>query len=358
MICGEAAELLGRQVAARDPHLDGDEAGLALGPRVGGGEALELARVAVGARVGGARRRRAGLLVVAEQQRRRVEVALGDPVAAQLLLDLLAEGVHADAVDQHLDAGAGAVGAQLLLAVVDPQHRLGHLQVLAVVGADELVERRREARHDRGAAADPQLEAAAAVADPRDEAAVVDAGDRDVLVGRAERGLELARHQLADLVAHEVAHVGADVGGRVEELALADAGPRVAGDVADRVAAALARREPGARDLADQLRRVGQRHVVQLDVLARRDVALAQRHPALDDVGEGVELLGVDAAEGQLDADHLALGLALAVDALAQAEADELVLGSASPSRNRRASVSKSSNSRSRIGITCPGTFS
>ena len=82
------------------------------------------------------------LLVVVEEQRRRVEVALGDPVAAQLLLDQLAEGVHADAVDQHLDAGAGAVGAQLVLAVEDPQHRLGHLQVLAVVGADELVERR------------------------------------------------------------------------------------------------------------------------------------------------------------------------------------------------------------------------
>ena len=71
---------------------------------------------------------------------------------------------------------------------------------------------------------------------------------------------------------------------------------------------------------------VWQRHVVQLDVLPRRDVRLAQRHPAFDHVGEAVELLGVDAAEGKLHADHLALDLALAVDALLEAEADELVL--------------------------------
>ena len=73
--------------------------------------------------------------------------------------------------------------------------------------------------------------------------------------------------------------------------------------------------------------RVGQRDVVDLDVLARRDVALAQRRPALDRLGEGLHLLGGDAAERELDADHLDVGLALAVDALLEAEADELVLG-------------------------------
>ena len=114
---------------------------------------------------------------------------------------------------------------------------------------------------------------------------------------------------------------------------------------------------PVSRDLADQLGGVGQRHVVELDVLARRDVALAQRDVALDGVGEGLELLGVDPAEGQLDADHLALGLALPVDALLEAKADELVLGRLA-ARNLADSVSKSSNSRSRIGITWPGTFS
>ena len=64
------------------------------------------------------------------------------------------------------------------------KHGLGDLQVVAVVELDELVERRGDARHDRGAAADPDLDPADAVALARDEADVVDAGDRDVLVGR------------------------------------------------------------------------------------------------------------------------------------------------------------------------------
>ena len=41
-------------------------------------------------------------------------------------------------------------------------------------------------------------------------------------------------------------------------------------------------------------------------------------------LAEGVHLVGRDAAERELDADHLHVGLALAVDALLQAEADEL----------------------------------
>ena len=74
--------------------------------------------------------------------------------------------------------------------------------------------------------------------------------------------------------------------------------------------------------------------------------------------GEAVELVGVDTAERELDADHLALDLALPVDALLEAEADELVLGRLAGEEPFAASVSKSSNSRSMIGITCPGTFS
>ena len=193
--------------------------------------------------------------------------------------------------------------------------------------ADELVQGRRDPRHDRGAAADDDREALDAVPDPREEADVVDADDRAVGVGGRERGLDLARHQLRRRVADEVADVGDRVLGRVEGLVGGDAGPGVAGDVADRVAAALAAGEAGVGDLADQSRGVGQRHVVHLDVLARRDVALVERHVLLDDAGEGIHLLGGDAAERQLDADHLHVGLALAVDALLEAEADELVLG-------------------------------
>ncbi len=66
---------------------------------------------------------------------------------------------------------------------------------------------------------------------------------------------------------------------------------------------------------------------MDLDVLARGDVALAQRRVLLDRIGERVELVRGDAAHRQLHAHHLYVRLALAVDALAQAELDELVLG-------------------------------
>jgi hypothetical protein len=66
--------------------------------------------------------------------------------------------------------------------------------------------------------------------------------------------------------------------------------------------------------------------VVELDVLARGDVALVEGRVLLHHVGEGLHLLRRDAAEGKLHADHLHVRLALSVDALLQPEADELVL--------------------------------
>ena len=165
MICGEAAELLGGEVAAGDLDLDRGEALLALRADVGGEEALELAsrrRSGSPARAGAA-----GAFAsssIAEQQVVDREVALGDPVALELLLDHLAEGVDADLVDQDLDPGAGAVDAQPLLAVEDPEDGLGDLQVVAVVELDEVVEGGGDAGHDRGAAADADLDPADAVA--------------------------------------------------------------------------------------------------------------------------------------------------------------------------------------------------
>ena len=78
--------------------------------------------------------------------------------AAQLLLDLLSTCLDPDLVDQERDPRPGAVGAQPLLAVEDAQHCLGHLEVVPVVGLDELVEGGGDPGHDRGAAADADLE--------------------------------------------------------------------------------------------------------------------------------------------------------------------------------------------------------
>src|SRR5215218_3220271 len=320
----QAPELLGAQVATWDLHLDGREARLALRADVRGHEPVELARVAVRAAVADRRRRNVLLLVVLEQLGR--VVALGDPVAPQLHLDLTPELVDAELVHEDLDPGPGAVLAQPVLAIEDPQHRLRDLDVLAVVGAHELVQGGCNAGHDRGAAAHPEREAALAVLDPRDVADVVDPGDRPVLVRRGVCRLDLAWHRLGGRMAHEVAHVRARIGGGVEELALGHPGPGVAGHVADRVAATLAGREVRVAQLADRLGGVVERHVVHLDILPGGDVALDERCVLLDHVREGLHLLRSDAPEGELRADHLNVRLALAVDALPEAEGDERVL--------------------------------
>ena len=197
-----------------------------------------------------------------------------------------------------------------------------------LVDRDPLAQQHGVLRHDREPAAGDDAEAlgrhAVDLADLGDEAQVVDLRQRGVLVASGEGDLELAGQQLRQLAAHEVAHEGARVGGDVERLVVADAGPGVAGDVAHGVAAGLARGQAGAAEHLQQLERLVERHVVVLHVLARGEVALAQRREALGDLAEGVELVRGDAAEGQLDADHLAVGLALSVDALAQPELGEL----------------------------------
>ena len=110
-------------------------------------------------------------------------------------------------------------------------------------------------------------------------------------------------------------------------------------------------------------RRVAQRDVVELDVLARGDVALVERGAALHHLREGLHLLRRDAAEGQLHPDHLDVGLALAVDALLEPEADELVLGrsrrrgTARPRCRSRRTRARGSGSRARARSRRPRGF-
>ena len=215
---GQPAELLGREIAPGDLHGDRREALLALIDDVASTKRSKRRAIAVGACDGGREGGRVRFLVIVEQQVLDREVALVDPFALELLVDHLTEGFDADLVDQDLDPGPGAIGPQPVLAIEDPQDRFGHLQVLAVVELDELGQRRGDAGHYRGAAADPDLDPADAIALARDEADVVDARDRDVLVGGGERGLDLARHQLRRRVSDEVADVGTGIGGDVEQL--------------------------------------------------------------------------------------------------------------------------------------------
>ena len=325
---GEAAELLWVQVAFRHLHLDRRVPRLLLRAHRRPRPLLERRAVGVGRLVGVGRRLRCfGLLVVEEQQRVGRGVTALRPVLRKLLIDHAAELFLAHSVDQELEARLGDVLPQLVGGIEDAQHGLGDQQV--VVDGDPLAQHDRVAGHDREPAPGDHLEAlgghAVDLADLRDEADVVDLCQRGVLVAAGEGHLELAREQLRQVAAHEVAHEGARVRRHVERLVVADARPGVAGHVAHGVAARLARRQPGgAEDLHDVVR-VGEREVVQLHRLARRQVALAERREVLRDHGEGFELLRGGAAEWQFHAHHLPVRLALAVHALAQTELGEVV---------------------------------
>ena len=241
---------------------------------------------------------------------------------------MLAHRLDADLVDQHLDAGAGAVDAQPVLAVEDPQDGLGVLEVLAVVGAHEVDQRRRDARHDRRAAADADLEALDAVALAGDERDVVDAGQRAVGVRARERGLDLARHQLRRRVADEVAHVGARVGRRVEESRRAQTPAHGSAVTLRTVLPQPSRLERPASEIS-RISAAASRSGTWWIWMFWRVVMwplLSGAHCSITSA-KVVHLLRRDAAERELDADHLHVGLALAVDALLQPEADELVLG-------------------------------
>ena len=158
----EAAHLLGGQVAAGDLDLHGREPVLALRvARWTRGSARTRCRRRWAARTSRRPRgrwppRRAGAAAEVGSKSRS---ATQSPLSSSSTW--VAELVDADLVDQHLDAGAGAVDAQPVLAVEDPEHGLGDLQVVAVVELHELVQRGGDARHDRRAAAHAHLHARA-----------------------------------------------------------------------------------------------------------------------------------------------------------------------------------------------------
>ena len=241
----------------------------------------------------------------------------------QLGVHHVAELVEADAVYQHLEAGHHPVLAKHIGVVEHRPDGQCHPQV--VVGGDELVQRLGEAGHDGGAAAAEYLEAALlhAVhhAGLRYVGQVLD-GRRDVIagVGAGEGRLELAGEALGDGMAHAEADVGRKVGCGVKHLVRVNAGVGRSYHVADGVAAGFAGGQARGAQQPQHLGALGQGDVVELDVLAGGDVALAQRGVLVGHLAEALHGLRGEDAAGNLDADHLHVGLALAVYALAQPE--------------------------------------
>ena len=152
----------------------------------------------------------------------------------------------------------------------------------------------------------------------------MDCGDRRVGLAASEVDLELARQQLRNRAAHPVANEGACVGRWIKDLVLGDACPWVGGDIADGIAAGLARRQTAAAQHLQHVGHLVERNEVNLDVLPGGDVSLAQRREGLADVGEAIQLLRGDATHRQLNSVHVYVGLTLPVHALPQAVEHEL----------------------------------
>ena len=122
---------------------------------------------------------------------------------------------------------------------------------------------------------------------------------------------------------HAEADVGRQIGRGVEDLLGVHASVGRTDDVADGVAAGLAGGQARCAQQPQHLGAFGQRDVVELDVLTGGDVALAQRGVLVGHLTQALHCLRGENAAGNLDANHLHVGLALAVHTLPQAEGSE-----------------------------------
>ncbi len=228
--------------------------------------------------------------------------AAGQPIATELAVVFLAEAGPAQLPDHELDPVALLV---LVVAqpVKHPQHGFSDAENLR--RRDELVQRRTGPDQNRRAAADGDAESAAAAG--RDDGAKPEIVDRggDVIDRAAFEGdLELAGQRRAEWMAQQEAGHRFGVRRHVEDLVAGNAGIRTRRDVAHRVAARFARRQPVLGEPAQRRLHVVQLDEVELDVLPRGDVTEAARI-LLADVGERDQLVGRQQALRDLDAKHL-----------------------------------------------------
>ena len=281
-----------------------------------------VARLALGVDVGA---QPLGVFVAAGSRGRKVDVAglpqrqflerlrllqVGGP--ARVVVELGAflphqplEFLETELGDQELDARRGTV-ALLAQARVHPRDRLRDRQQL--LGGQEVGEQLGLVRHRAEPAAHVQLEAALRLAihlaRHRHGAQVVHPHQAARLVAAAGEGdLELAPEVLHVGMTEQKVGQSPRVGGDVERLRVAHAGHRAGGDVAHRVAARLTGGDADRGQPSHQVGRVHHVDEMELDVLARGDVADAVG-VLLRQVRQHLDLLRVEPAPRNLDALH------------------------------------------------------
>ncbi len=232
-----------------------------------------------------------------------VEAAGRLDAAAQRALDaaleLLAEGVGAHRVEQELEAGAAALGTQLLGVAEDRDDPLGDLGGL--LRSDEDVDPTSEARGAGETATHADVEAGRAVlGDRAGEREVVDEAAGAVLGAAGDRDLELARQVGEGLAAQEVLVDGLGRGQAVDHLVVADAGQRAADDVAGDVTAGAGDRQAHLVEARVDLGDLVEGDPVDLEALARGAVD----DPAPEVGGDARHRLGLVAGQDALDDLH------------------------------------------------------
>jgi hypothetical protein len=242
---------------------------------------------------------------------------------AEPLLDLRADALGAEGVDHELHARLDARDAPP--EIVAPGVEDGAEHGNRLVGPDEHAEVAGDPRHRRQTAADEDAEAGLSVAEDPDERDAVDLGrvapggagrDRDLVLAREVDVLRVAGEEPVRLL---------EDGRHVEQLVGVAAGRRAARDRADRVAAAAEAGEPRCVQPGEHLRQRGQPQVMELDVLARRQLGLTL--PVVErEAPDGPELRSGQPPGGELDPQHEGPDLRLVVVEAPPLEPDDILL--------------------------------
>ena len=194
--------------------------------------------------------------------------------AAESALDLGAHALRAVVVDHELHPrlhARDAVGEVLAPGVEEGAQDLERLLL-----GDEDAEVARESRHRGEPAAGQHRESLAPLVDDADEGDAVDLGRVAAVAAGRDRDLVLAREVGVVRVAVEERRPPPRATGVASKSSSwATPGDRTAGDVAHGVAARAGRRQPGAVEEREDLGQRRELDPVQLDVLARRELAVA-----------------------------------------------------------------------------------
>src|SRR5439155_8231655 len=239
-------------------------------------------------------------------------------------LHLGAHPLRAVVVNHELDPRLDARDA--VAEVLLPRVEQGAQDRKRLVLADEDAELAAEPGYGGEPAADEDGETLLAAVDRPDERNAVDLRRVAPVRARRDRDLVLARQVRVVRVAVEEARHLVDHRRDVEQLVVRDPGDRTARDVPHGVAAGTGRRETHLGEPVEDLRERRQLEVVELDRLARRELALAAA-VLVGELADRAQLLAGDAAGRELDAEHEGPDLGLVVVQPPPLEPDDVLLG-------------------------------